>query len=41
MSKFKLKCEAGIYEADTFWGIVKEVIKHRFWHLRHQGKWMD
>jgi hypothetical protein len=40
-AKFKLTCDAGIYEADTFWGIVIEVLKHRFWHLRKHGKWMD
>jgi len=40
-AKFKLTCNAGTYEADTFLGIVIEVIKHRFWHLRKHGKWMD
>lgn len=40
-SKFKLECEAGIYEADSFWELIVEVISHRFWHLRKHGKWMD
>ena len=41
MSKFKLECEAGMYEADTFWGIIIAVVSHRFWHLRTHGKWVD
>jgi hypothetical protein len=40
-SKFKLKCEAGIYESDSFFQLVIEVLKHRFWHLRKHGKWID
>ena len=39
--KFKLTCKAGTYEADTFFALVIEVLKHRFWHLRMHGKWMD
>jgi hypothetical protein len=37
----KLITEAGTYEADTFWQIIIEVLKHRFWHLRKHGKWID
>jgi hypothetical protein len=40
-AKFKLTCKAGSYEADTFWGIIVVVLKHRFWHLLTDGKWMD
>ena len=40
-SKFKLIVGAGVYEADTFWQLVLEVLKHRFWHLRTHSKWMD
>jgi hypothetical protein len=40
-SNFKLLTKAGTYEADTFLKLVVEVIKHRFWHLRTHGKWMD
>jgi hypothetical protein len=39
--KFKLICDAGMYEADTFFALVIEVLKHRFWHLRKHGKWID
>ena len=39
--KFKLVCAAGTYETDTFWQMIVEVLKHRFWHLRFHGKWMD
>ena len=40
-SKFKLIVSAGIYEADTFWQLILQVLKHRFWHLRKHGKWID
>jgi hypothetical protein len=36
-----MECEAGVYEADTFFGIFIAVIRHRFWHLMTHGKWMD
>ena len=39
--KFKLITRAGIYETNTFFQLVLEVLKHRFWHLRTHGKWMD
>ena len=39
--KFKLVCAAGTYEANSLWSIIVEVLKHRFWHLRTYGKWMD
>jgi len=41
MVKFRLKTKAGIYEAETFFQLILEVLKHRFWHLRKHGKWMD
>ncbi len=40
-AKFTMTCSAGTYEADTFFSLVIEVLKHRFWHLRKHGKWMD
>jgi len=40
-AKFKMTCQAGTYEADTFFALVVEVIKHRFWHLKTHDKWMD
>ena len=39
--KFKLITKAGIYKNDTFFKLVIEVLKHRFWHLRTHKKWMD
>ena len=41
MAKFKLITKAGIYESDTFLKLTIEVLKHRFWHLRTHGKWID
>ena len=40
-NNMKLIVKEGSYEADTLWGIIIEVLKHRFWHLRKHGKWMD
>ena len=39
--KFKLFCNAGIYEADSFFNLIIEVLKHRTWHLLNHGKWID
>ena len=39
--KFKLICSAGSYEAESLSSLIWEVLKHRFWHLRTHGKWMD
>jgi len=41
MVKFKLKTKDGKYETDTFFGLIIEVLKHRFWHLIKDGKWKD
>ena len=45
-SKFALYVQngtgiTGIYESDSLFGLVIEVIKHRFSHLIREGKWMD
>jgi hypothetical protein len=37
----KLIVKNGSYEAKTFLGLAIEILKHRFWHLRKHGKWMD
>jgi hypothetical protein len=37
----KLITKAGTYEADSLWKIIIEVLKHRLWHLKNHGKWMD
>ena len=40
-SKYILEVPAGTYEADTFFGLIFEVLSHRFHHLISHGKWMD
>jgi hypothetical protein len=37
----KLIVKNGSYEADTLWELIIMVLKHRFWHLINDGKWMD
>lgn len=37
----KLITKAGIYETDTFWQMIIEVLRHRFWHLKTERKWKD
>jgi hypothetical protein len=39
--KFKLIVNEGYYETNSFFELIIEVLKHRFWHLRKHGKWMD
>jgi hypothetical protein len=39
--KFELHCEAGVYYANSLLGLILQVIRHRFWHLTHDGVWMD
>ncbi len=41
MVKFKLTTKDGVYETDTFFQLIIEVLRHRFWHLRKHGKWID
>jgi hypothetical protein len=41
MAKFKLEVEEGFYKSDSLTSLILEVLKHRFWHLRTHGKWMD
>ena len=40
-NNFKLICKAGTYSANSFFKLIFNVLKHRFWHLRNHGKWMD
>ena len=37
----KLIVKEGHYEADTLFALIVLVLRHRFWHLRKHGKWMD
>jgi len=39
--KYTLLVNTGAYFSDSVIGLVWEVIKHRFAHLRGDGKWMD
>lgn len=32
---------AGVYKAHNLWQLIIEVLKHRFWHLLNDGKWID
>ena len=41
MKCYEYKVPEGKYTADSILGLIWEVLKHRFWHLRRDGKWMD
>jgi hypothetical protein len=41
MTRFKLIVPEGTYEANSLVRLIYEVLKHRFWHLRNDGRWMD
>ena len=34
-------CDAGAYEANSLFGLIWEIFKHRTWHLFKHGKWVD
>jgi hypothetical protein len=39
--KFELHCGAGVYYANSLFDLIVQVLRHRWWHLMHDGKWMD
>lgn len=39
--KFELHCDAGVYYANSLFDLIVQVLHHRWWHLMHDGKWMD
>jgi len=38
---YSYKCDTGLYESDSWIGLMIEIIKHRTWHLVNHGKWID
>ena len=38
---YKFECKAGTYESDTLIGLLWERFRHKLWHLRKHGKWID
>ena len=40
-TRYALIVEAGAYFSDTLLGVLWEMLKHRFHHLRKHGIWMD
>ena len=41
MKMWIYKTKAGSYKEDTLVKLLISIVKHRFHHLRHDGKWMD
>ena len=39
--RFKLIVPEGTYEANSLVMLLVEVLRHRFWHLLNDGRWMD
>jgi hypothetical protein len=39
--KYKLEVTEGEYYSNNLCLLIIEVLRHRFWHLRKHGKWMD
>ena len=37
----KLIVDEGSYEAPSLFRLVILVLRHRFWHLVHEGRWKD
>ena len=40
-SVYIMECLHGTYVSTSWLGLGWEILKHRFWHLRNDGKWMD
>ena len=40
-NKYTLLVSTGMYSSDSFIGLLWEMLKHRFYHLREHGIWMD
>ena len=38
---YMFKCKAVIYKSKSYLGLMWEILKHRMYHLIHDGKWMD
>lgn len=41
MKYFTLHTPAGTYEAESFFRLVLEVLRHRTWHLLRGDGWVD
>ena len=39
--KYELKVDAGSYQSDTLYGLIKAVISHRWWHWKRGDGWVD
>lgn len=39
--EFRYKCNAGVYETDSYFALGWMIFSHRCWHLWNHGKWMD
>ena len=38
---FRFYTAAGMYESNSFIGLLLEILWHRTWHLFKHGKWTD
>lgn len=38
---YVLSVPDGLYCADSLFGLMKEVVVHRLWHLWYEGAWRD
>ena len=39
--KYTLLVGEGAYFAQSIWGLIMEVLNHRFWHWKRGDGWMD
>ena len=40
-AKFRYWTDVGLYEADSFIGLLWEIFRHRLSHWIHDGEWRD
>jgi hypothetical protein len=41
MTRYSMTCGAGTYAAKSWIGLGIAIVRHRLWHLWHDGRWMD
>ena len=40
-NKYKMECESGYYESDSYLKLGWDIFTHRLWHLYKHKKWID
>ena len=39
--RYRMDCDAGYYESDSWIGLGMLILTHRLWHLLNHGRFID